>query len=89
MTNEKKHYVYALWEGKESNVRYIGITQQTLKKRFSHHISESTSPSSVYFNTYKARWIRKCIKDNIKIGIAVKQLCSSRNEAKEKEIMTV
>lgn len=62
--NSRKYSVYALTCGGE--IRYIGITSQSLGRRLSQHLSDAKRASR---NEHKTNWIRKCLKDGDSVQI--------------------
>ena len=65
-----KWIVYALYSSDNpSEYRYIGITSQTLKDRLKGHYKAAKRGNWEYDKSYRAKWIRKAIRDGFKIGI--------------------
>lgn len=63
----KKYKIYALHEINSNKYRYIGYTTNSLNHRLNQHIRRSKSGNEP--NKYKANWINRCIKNNIKICV--------------------
>lgn len=55
-----KYYIYALHCPISNQIRYIGQTVQTPKRRFDHHIWESKNLTEI--NTKKVNWFRKLLR---------------------------
>lgn len=55
-----KYYIYALYCPLSNQIRYIGQTVQTPKRRFDHHVWESKN--LIEINTKKVNWFRKLLK---------------------------
>ena len=58
-------YIYSLKDPLTYEIRYIGQTNN-LKRRFNKHINNAINQDSDEYNTYKSRWIRKLLENNLK-----------------------
>lgn len=85
MSNEKTQYVYALWDTNEDNIRYIGITTN-MQRRFNSHLNRAVKTIHAEYRTHKSTWIRKCLRDKIKIGYTVLCTCKTLTQANQKEM---
>ena len=71
-----KYNIYLLKHKEE--IRYVGITKQSIKARFQQHISRSKK----YSHTYKHRWIR-----SVDYNVTVELFCQTNNPEDEKWII--
>jgi hypothetical protein len=74
-------YIYTLSDPSTMEIRYVGQTNEP-KRRFNDHISSSVNESSDSYDTYKARWIRKIINNNL---VPIMSSCSSFEESNKLE----
>lgn len=81
MKNETK--IYVLIDPNTLQVRYIGITCQSLKDRLGNHIHDARYRESD--NYHKARWIQSLLSENKKPIIRLIKLCATRVEAEKIE----
>jgi len=77
-------YIYKLIDPTTNEIRYVGQTNN-IKRRYKNHISSSLNENSDSYNTYKARWIRKLLKNNIKPIILIIEECLSLEESNNRE----
>ncbi len=50
----------------DQGVRYVGVTKRAIKNRLYHHVYNSINRK---YQTYKDRWIRKCVAKGLTIHI--------------------
>lgn len=74
--SNRKYFVYALTCGGE--IRYIGITSQTLSRRLCQHLSDAKRASR---KEHKTNWIRKCLADGAKVEIKLLRKWMDENDA--------
>lgn len=84
----KTHCVYVLWDTEESNIRYVGLSVN-VRSRFNGHLSNAIQPHHPAYNTHKSAWIRKCLRDNVKVGYTVIGTCATLAEANALEIRMI
>lgn len=73
--------IYGLFDKNNPNdIRYIGLTKQTLKQRCSKHRTEK-------YNLYKLNWVNKIGKNNLNIISLIDNL--TLEEARENEIRLI
>lgn len=77
-------YIYTLSDPSTMEIRYVGQTNDP-KRRFNDHISSSINESSDSYETYKARWIRKVISNNLLPIINIIDTCDSIEESNRLE----
>ena len=77
-------YIYTLSDPSTMEIRYVGQTNEP-KRRFNDHISSSINESSDSYDTYKARWIRKIINNNLVPIMSIIDSCSSFEESNKLE----
>jgi hypothetical protein len=77
-------YIYTLSDPSTMEIRYVGQTNEP-KRRFNDHISSSVNESSDSYDTYKARWIRKIINNNLVPIMSIIDSCSSFEESNKLE----
>ena len=77
-------YIYTLSDPSTMEIRYVGQTNEP-KRRFNDHISSSINESSDSYNTYKARWIRKILNNNLLPIMSIIDSCSSFEESNKLE----
>jgi hypothetical protein len=77
-------YIYALCDPNNNEIRYIGQTDN-ISRRFNDHISSSLNKNSESYNTYKSRWIRKLISNNLLPIIKIIETCNNINESNIRE----
>jgi hypothetical protein len=77
-------YIYTLSDPSTMEIRYVGQTNEP-KRRFNDHISSSINENSDSYDTYKARWIRKLINDNLLPIMNIVDSCSSFDESNKLE----
>lgn len=73
--------IYILREKISGDIRYVGLTRNTLLQRLSGHLRDTSI-------THKTNWIKKVGKDNIEI-ILIEENINSKEEACEKEIFYI
>lgn len=78
--NNFEYKIYVLYESQcPENIRYVGATVQSIKQRLKTHIKDAKkikkNTQKYKDESYKAKWIRKCIRENI--SIEIKQIDSS------------
>ena len=69
-------YIYTLSDPSTMEIRYVVQTNDP-KRRFNDHISSSINESSDSYETYKARWIRKVISNNLLPIMNIIDTCNS------------
>ena len=77
-------YIYTLSDPSTMEIRYVGQTNEP-KRRFNDHISSSINESSESYDTYKARWIRKVITNNLLPIMNIVDSCRSFEESNKVE----
>lgn len=77
-------YIYTLSDPSTMEIRYVGQTNDP-KRRFNDHISSSINESSDSYETYKARWIRKVISNNLLPIMSIIDTCDSIEESNRLE----
>lgn len=77
-------YIYALIDPTTNIIKYIGQTDD-IKRRFNDHLSSSLNENSESYNTYKARWIRKLLSNNIKPILKIIEECKNLEQSNLKE----
>lgn len=77
-------YIYTLSDPSTMEIRYVGQTNDP-KRRFNDHISSSINESSDSYETYKARWIRKVISNNLSPIMNIIDTCNSIEESNRLE----
>jgi hypothetical protein len=77
-------YIYTLSDPSTMEIRYVGQTNEP-KRRFNDHISSSINESSDSYDTYKARWIRKILNNNLVPIMSIIDSCSSFEESNKLE----
>ena len=77
-------YIYTLSDPSTMEIRYVGQTNEP-KRRFNDHISSSINESSESYDTYKARWIRKVITNNLLPIMNIVDSCRSFEESNKLE----
>jgi len=65
-------------------IKYVGQTNEP-KRRFNDHISSSINENSDSYNTYKARWIRKLISNDLMPIIKIIEECENLNQSNLRE----
>ena len=76
-------YIYSLSEPDTKEIKYIGQTDN-INRIYNDHLTNSTNENSTEYNTYKSRWIRKLLKNNLKPIISI---IESVNTLEESNIM--
>lgn len=74
-------YIYTLSDPSTMEIRYVGQTNDP-KRRF---ISSSINESSDSYETYKAKWIRKVISNNLLPIMNIIDTCNSIEESNRLE----
>jgi hypothetical protein len=69
-------YIYKLIDPTTKEIRYVGQTNN-IKRRFNDHISSSINENSESYNTYKARWVRKVLNNNLFPIIEIIEECDT------------
>lgn len=77
-------YIYTLSDPSTMEIRYVGQTNEP-KRRLNDHISSSINESSDSYDTYKARWIRKILNNNLVPIMSIIDSCSSFEESNKLE----
>jgi hypothetical protein len=77
-------YIYTLTDPSTKEIRYVGQTNEP-KRRFNDHISSSINENSESYDTYKARWIRKVVNDNLLPIMCIIDSCNSLEESNRLE----
>lgn len=73
--------IYALIDPRDNSVRYVGKTHRTAHRRLRRHLAECYLKA----DTYKDRWIRSLLKENLEPEIIVLQTCASAELLNEAE----
>jgi hypothetical protein len=73
--------VYTLEDPITNNIRYIGITKQTLAQRITKHLNDT----KLNRNNHRANWLRKLLNNNKKPLIKELDIALSYNELLELE----
>lgn len=76
----KKYKVYQLTDPNTLEVRYVGVTQRTLKERLSQHLWEATKSGK----TPKHLWIKNLLEQQAKPQISLLEECDE-HDWREKE----
>ena len=80
---EKKYTIYKLIDPITNDIRYIGLTFNTLKQRLKSHLSDPGG-------THKGNWIRKIKRNNLRPIIdAIEDNIPTLEMASEKEIFYI
>jgi len=66
MTKTKRCFVYGLYSSKDGEIRYIGQTIISIKRRLSFHKIDSFGARK---DTYKGKWLRKVLKDGYNVCV--------------------
>lgn len=74
--------VYTLEDPITSEIRYIGITKQTLNQRFTKHLNDA----KLNKHNHKVHWLKKLLKNNNKPLIKELDTATSFNELMDLEI---
>jgi hypothetical protein len=77
-------YIYTLSDPITMEIKYVGQTNET-KRRFNDHISSSINENSDSYNTYKARWIRKLISNDLMPIIKIIEECENLDQSNLRE----
>lgn len=77
-------YIYTLTDPSTMEIRYVGQTNEP-KRRFNDHISSSINENSESYDTYKARWVRKVLNDNLIPIMDIIDSCDSLEESNKLE----
>jgi len=77
-------YIYTLSDPSTMEIRYVGQTNEP-KRRFNDHISSSINESSDSYDTYKARWIRKILNNNLLPIMTIIDSCRSFEQSNKLE----
>lgn len=78
----KIYKIYSLNCPNTNDVRYIGVTTNSLKRRLIQHLYEGNNSKS---NTHKINWLRKLINNNQKPTICLIEITDENNwEEREK-----
>lgn len=79
-----KFYIYGLFDPKENELRYIGITKNP-KRRLGRHLM----PSKLKSPTYKNNWIKYLLSQNLKPVLQIFEEFSLEKEAFDSEIFYI
>jgi hypothetical protein len=77
-------YIYTLSDPITMEIKYVGQTNEP-KRRFNDHISSSINENSDLYNTYKARWIRKLISNDLMPIIKIIEECENLEQSNLRE----
>ena len=77
-------YIYKLSNPITMEIKYVGQTNEP-KRRFNDHISSSINENSDSYNTYKARWIRKLISNDLMPIIEIIEECENLDQSNLRE----
>jgi hypothetical protein len=77
-------YIYTLSDPITMEIKYVGQTNEP-KRRFNDHISSSINENSDLYNTYKARWIRKIISNDLMPIIKIVEECENLEQSNLRE----
>lgn len=78
-----EYTIYALWEGTEENIRYVGFTAYTGQERLYRHLIEAKANKNL--KNHKENWLRKCIANNTQIGVYDLEVFTNKKHAWEAE----
>lgn len=81
-------YIYTLSDPNTLKIRYIGQTNNIVR-RFNDHLSSSLNENSNTYNTYKARWIRKIMSNNKNPIINIIHECNTLDESNKLESLYI
>lgn len=73
--------IYCLLEPDSSEIRYVGITTRSLKRRLQLHCYAT----SLRKNTHRSAWIKSLLRDGMQPIIRLLEDCSSEGEMREGE----
>lgn len=79
-----KYYVYALFEGTQDNIKYVGYTSKTPTIRFTQHVGECTNKK-----TPKEKWLFTAISSGKAIGVIQLGCYKTMEEALAKESLYI
>lgn len=77
-------YIYTLTDPSTKEIRYVGQTNEP-KRRFNDHISSSINENSESYDTYKARWIRRVLNNNLTPIMDIIDSCNYLDESNKLE----
>lgn len=69
-------HIYGLFSTKDSIIRYVGKTKNSLRQRLKEHLNGALKYG---VDTYKDRWIRKCYKDGYEVNIIPIEVVNANN----------
>ena len=78
-------YIYSLSDPITNEIRYVGQTNN-LKIRYNQHLNKSCDEKNPQYNTYKSRWIRKLLSNNLKPIISILETVNTLEESNIREI---
>lgn len=78
----QKYYVYGLFDPRNSNLRYVGYTKNSIKERLAAHCKDS----SLKINNHKNNWIKLLMLNNSIPEIFILETYDSKEEALQSEI---
>jgi hypothetical protein len=81
-------YIYTLSDPVTKEIRYVGQTND-IKRRFNSHISSSMNKNSDCYDTYKSRWVRKLIGNNLLPIIDIIDKCETLKESNKMESLHI
>jgi hypothetical protein len=70
-------------------IRYIGVTNHSLKNRLGGHIADSTAPSMAHAKGHRRHWIRKLVEEGVRPVIAGLEQTSGDCWEREKQLIGV
>lgn len=79
-----KYYVYALFEGTQDNIKYVGYTSKTPTIRFTQHVMECINKK-----TPKEKWLFGAISSGKAIGVVEIGCYKTMDEALAKESLYI
>ena len=77
-------YIYSLSDPITNEIRYVGQTNN-LKIRYNQHLNKSCDEKNPQYNTYKSRWIRKLLSNNLKPIISILETVNTLEESNLRE----
>lgn len=79
----RSYKIYILRDPHTNSIRYVGQTVRGLKDRFLEHINNSKKHKE---NTYKAKWIKKLLRNNLYPKIELLKTYNTADECNKAEI---
>lgn len=79
-----KYYVYAMFEGTQDNIKYVGYTSKTPTIRFTQHVAECVNKK-----TPKEKWLFQAITAGKAVGVVEIGCYKTMEEALAKEALYI